>query len=231
MQNVSTPEPHGGPAEQRADLPAPRPVLWPLRSVDSAGITDEIMRDGQRVITIRHVDLDGVTPEMLAWWYRHVVGDMFYAGSIWPRYLVWHPLDHISYQVLDPLASGGVTLGARIHIREAFQRDPHNVLDIVVEVESFAPDTAVIHKQIAGARVMRLINEFHPTPRGSRYITRMEIGASGLPGSMGLNAVIRRRILPGAKARAWARHHVEEIGNLQNFLPQLWAAQVGAARG
>lgn len=224
---------HGGPRFQgmgTLHLPEPRPIVWPLRPVESAEVRDERVERGRRIITVRHADLVGVTPEMLIWWYGHISGDMSYAGAIWPRYLVWHPLDHITYEVLRAGADGSIGPGSRIHLREAFQRDPRNLLDIVVEVEGFAADAAVIHKEIGGTRVMRLTNEFRAVPRGTRYVTRMEIGADGLAGTLGLNAIVRRRILAGTRARAWARHHVEEIGTLPHFLPGLWAAEAGSAR-
>ena len=214
---------------RRFSLPAPRPVLWPLRPIESADVRDELVGRGRRIITVRHAELVGVTPEMLVWWYGHISGDMPYAGSIWPRYLVWHPLDHISYQVLRSGPNGSIGPGSRIHLREAFQRDRRNLLDIVVEVEGFSADAAVIHKEVGGTRIMRLHNEFRAVPRGTAYVTRMEIGAGGLAGALGLNAIVRRRILGGAKARAWAQHHVEEIGNLPHFLPGLWAAEMGSA--
>jgi|GEM_PF-5446672 len=56
-------------------------------------------RDGRRQIITDHAELNGVTPAILAWWYGHVVGDMEYAGRTYPHYLVWHPLDHISYEI------------------------------------------------------------------------------------------------------------------------------------
>jgi DAPG hydrolase PhiG domain len=79
-------------------LPARRPVLWPLRPQDSARVSrsDD---GGRRVVTIEHAALTGVTAEMLTWWYGHVPGTMPYADGMYPRYLVWHPLDHISYEV------------------------------------------------------------------------------------------------------------------------------------
>jgi hypothetical protein len=48
--------------------------------------------NGRRQIVIRHQELSGVTPRMLDWWYGHVGGEMEYAGKIYSRYLVWHPL-------------------------------------------------------------------------------------------------------------------------------------------
>jgi len=52
----------------------------------------------------------------------------------------------------------------------------------------------------------------------------------GLPVADGAgDGIGRRRFLAGAKAGAWARHHVEEVGNLVHFLPGLWAGQTGVA--
>jgi DAPG hydrolase-like protein len=71
-------------------------MLWPLRDVRTADVSITELSDGRRQIIIDHAEMNGVTPAMLAWWYGHVVGDMEYAGRTYPRYLVWHPLDHIS---------------------------------------------------------------------------------------------------------------------------------------
>jgi hypothetical protein len=58
------------------ELPAPRPVLWPLRPTETAAVADDLLTDGRRRITVRHAELVGVTPRMLAWWLGHVVGEM-----------------------------------------------------------------------------------------------------------------------------------------------------------
>jgi hypothetical protein len=154
-------------------LPPPRPALWPLRPVASADVTDELLPDGRRRITVRHAELPGVTPEMLDWWYGHVDGP--------------------------------------------------------VEVEHRDADAAIIAKRVAGGAVLRLVNEFSATRRGTAYRSRMELGTASIAGRLGLNRLVRRQILAGAKARAWARHHVEEVGNLVHFLPDLWAGQTGVA--
>lgn len=66
-------------------IPPPRPVLWPLRPVQSAR-TRVGELDGRTVVTIEHAPLPGVTAEMLTWWYGHVPGTMEYAGATYPRY-------------------------------------------------------------------------------------------------------------------------------------------------
>ena len=207
------------------NLPQPRPVLWPLRPVESAGVSRSMV-GARKVITIEHAPLAGVTAEMLAWWYRHVPGTMEYAGAMYPRYLVWHPLDHISYDIEDP-GDGSrpeiVGAGTKLHIMEAFGRDPDMLLDIYVTVERMDERSAVIARRLIGTSVVQLENEFASAPSGARYVTRMTLGDDTLPGRVLLNRVARVRALPPRKLARWIRHHIEEIGNLENFLPSLFA--------
>ena len=203
-------------------LPAPRPVLWPLRPPESARIsrTDD---SGRRIVTIEHAPLAGVTAEMLAWWYGHVPGTMEYAGGTYPRYLVWHPLDHVTYEVENNTAP--VRPGSKLHIVEALGRDLDSVLDIHVTVEAMTEHSAVISRRIAGSSVVRLENEFESSNAGARYVTRMTLGDETLPGRLLLNRVARTRALPPRKLERWIRHHIEEIGNLEHFLPALFDAR------
>jgi hypothetical protein len=207
------------------ELPAPRPVLWPLRPIETAEVADYLLEDGRRRITIRHAELAGVTPRMLAWWFGHVSGEMEYAGDRWPRYLVWHPLDHIAYEVLRPAPGGLVGPGSRIRVREAFQRRPDYLLDLTLTVERLDDRAAVIARRVLGASAVRLANEFRATPRGTLYLSRMVIGSPSRVGRLGLNRLLRARVLPGEQGLAWARHHIEEIGYLEHFLPALYAAE------
>jgi hypothetical protein len=206
-------------------LPPARPVLWPLRKQETADVSFAHLEDGRRHIVIRHAALKGVSAEMLAWWYGHIIGDMDYAGGRWPRYLVWHPLDHISYEMVRPSVTGGIGPGARLHIREAFQRNPANLLDVSVTVERIGRDAAIIGNRVFGLSALRLINEFQDAPAGASYVTDLTIGDPGAIGRLVFNRLIGSRILPGAQAQHWIRHHIEEVGNLENFLPQLYRAE------
>jgi hypothetical protein len=207
-------------------LPPARPVLWPLRSIDTAKVNITQLSNGCRKISIQHAELKDVTPEMLAWWYQNVVGEMEYAGQILPRYLVWHPLDHISYSIIDSHKQQRVVKGTRLHIREAFQRDPSNLLDIRVTVQRIDSKEAVVVKRTLGLKVLELSNQFETSKTGSFYTTIMTIGTNSWLSKLGINKIFRSIILPGEKARAWAKHHIEEIGNLENFLPQLYKSEV-----
>jgi hypothetical protein len=201
-------------------LPPPRPVLWPLRPQESARVSRSA-DDGKRVVTIEHAPLRGVTPEMLTWWYGHVPGTMQYADGTYPRYLVWHPLDHITYEA-DAVP---VRAGSKLHIVEALGRDLGSVLDIHVTVDGINERSAVISKRIAGSSVVQLENEFESSDAGARYVTRMTLGDDTLPGRLLLNRIARTKALPPPKLERWIRHHIEEIGNLENFLPTLFDAR------
>jgi hypothetical protein len=117
-------------------LPPPRPLLWPLRPVASAGVTDEVLR---------------AAPD------------------------------------------GTVGSGARLRIREAFQRDPRNLLDVTVEVEHRDADAAIIARHVAGEPVLRLVNEFTGTRCGTANLSRMELGTASVAGRLGLNRLVRGR--------------------------------------
>ena len=212
-------------------LPAPRPMLWPLRRADSAIVNIAILPDGRRRIKIRHAELKGVTPEMLAWWFGHIEGEMLYAGRSWPRYLVWHPRDHISYEVVKRgRGRGNVGRGAQLRVREAFDRDPRNLLDVTMTVERIDSEAAIIGSRVLGASALRLCNFFQRTQTGTRYVSIMMIGSESGLGRYGLNWLLRSRILADDQAHAWIKHHIEEVGNLENFLPALYAAEGDRSR-
>jgi hypothetical protein len=134
---------------------------------DKSPREDRRLDEGRRQIAIRHQELSGVTPRMLDWWYGHVDGLMEYAGKIWPRYLVWHPLDHIAYEVKKPRADGSVGPGSRLRIVEAFQRRSDRLLRINVEVRRRDIHAAVIGKRLFGLGILELVNSFTPTVSGT----------------------------------------------------------------
>jgi hypothetical protein len=204
-------------------LPPPRPVLWPLRAPETAGVS---ISDGTvLVVQVDHAPLPGVTAPMLAWWYAHVAGSMTYAGEVLPRYLVWHPLDHVSYEVLG--GDGTVTEGTRLHLTEVLQRDPAQLVDLRVVVEELSARRAVIGRRVLGTSLVRLENDFADGAAGATYRSTLTVGDDSALGRYVLNRVARTRAFPTGRVQAWIRHHVEEIGNLEHFLPELYAGQTG----
>ena len=81
---------------------------------------------------------------------------------------------------------------------------------------------AVIAKRVLGTGVVRLENEFGTGPAGATYVSRMTIGDRTPLGRLLLNRIAHHRAFPAQRIGPWIRHHIEEIGNLENFLPALF---------
>lgn len=84
-----------------------RPVLYPLRAVDTATVRFTAVAGRRRRVTIDHRPLAGVTPAMLLDWFTHLGETMTYGGETIDRYLVWHPIDHIRWELARRAPGGG----------------------------------------------------------------------------------------------------------------------------
>ena len=70
---------------------------------------------------------------MVAWWFGNIAGDMDVAGARLNRYLVWHPLDHIHWQLVGP-ALTGVPAREQVSNRRGFGRNPDFYIDVIDKV-------------------------------------------------------------------------------------------------
>jgi hypothetical protein len=169
---------------------------------------------------------------------------MEYQGRTVPRYRVWHPRDHIFYKDVTVAADGTGSAGTRRHIVEAFARNSRYLVNVVDRVVYLDKTGILLSTERAGlnlgslgsptidlgAEVGTLQHDFIRTPRGTRYESRLLIGRDTLFGNLFLNRfVLRPFVLPDDMARAWLRHNVEEVGNFERFLPDLYnRSQEGA---
>ena len=101
-----------------------RPVVYPLRPIDTATVRFTAASHHRRRVTIDHRPLANVTPPMLLDWFSNIGGTTYYGGAVSDRYLAWHPIDHICWELARPAPGGGAAKGARFRIVEAFGGDP-----------------------------------------------------------------------------------------------------------
>lgn len=175
-------------------------------------------------MTIEHDLVAGVTPTMLDWWFRHIGGDVVVDGRRYDRYRVWHPRDHIAWHLVggDPEHVG---VGARFRIVEAFDRNPAWLVDSV-EVVTKLDDTGIrLERSMIGSTVFSLEHWFVPAEGGTRYRSRMELGADTRFGRLLFDRIVRPMVFGVPMAHAWLKHNVEEVGNLERFLPELYARE------
>ncbi|ORB68608.1 hypothetical protein [Mycolicibacterium tusciae] len=196
-----------------------RPVLYPLRSVETATVQYSDHPHGRRRITIDHRPLTGVTPAMLLDWFTHLDGTISYGGVVIDRYLAWHPIDHINWELARRARGGGAAEGARFRMVEAFGGRPEYQIDEIARVEKLDQTGIRLVKRIAGIPVFQLEHTWSAGSDGAHYVTVMDLGVrSALLAAV--NRVVRRHF-PEDKVDAWVRHNIEEVGQLEYLLPRL----------
>jgi hypothetical protein len=212
-------------ASTKWKLFSPRPFNWTMKPPDSAEIWVQTLADGRLELSIRHDVLKGVTSAMLGWWFRNIEGTMEHMGQTYPRYLVWHPIDHIHYEVERRASDGTAGPGARFHLVEAFGANLDYLVDSVADVLKNDDTGLILSVRKFGMEVMRLEHTFTPVSGGTLYKSKMQVGTKAVLTRFVVNPLVRRRVFTEAMGRAWLKHNVEEVGNLEYFLPALYASQ------
>jgi len=81
-----------------------------------------------------------------------------------------------------------------------------------------------VHRR-AGIELVRMEYTFEAIPGGTRYRNCL-IAGTGSRFLRPLDALVARRF-PDAMGRRWLQHNVEEVGNLERFLPALYESERG----
>ncbi len=209
---------------QLAILPE-RPQLAPLKALASAKTTQQRLPNGQLEMTIEHDTLRGLAPPMLRWWFENIGGTMRYQGRTYSRYLMWHPRDHIHWELAAPAPGGGAGQGAHFRIVEAFDARPEWHVDSTERVEKLDDTGIALVRRILGHEVFRLEHRFGEAEGGASYRSRMVVGVASGWFKPVFNGWVQPRIFSDDMGTAWLKHNVEEVGLLEALLPPLYAAR------
>ncbi|WP_439574366.1 DAPG hydrolase family protein [Phreatobacter sp.] len=223
-----------------AALPLPRPVAvrfqglpdplvlpFPLRPVTSADTAVEHLPDGRVRYSIRHDVLRGVTPAMLAWWFRNLEGDIAFGGQRYNRYRFWHPRDHVHISYARRLPDGSVGPGAILRLIEVLGRDERFLVDTRSHIERLDEGGYVHNPEFHGRTgFARMEYRFERVAGGTLYENSLIVGASG-PLLRLANPLVARFAFSPEKGQAWFRHNVEEVGQFEAFLPRLYHEETG----
>jgi DAPG hydrolase PhiG domain len=205
-------------------LPPPLEFGWHMKPLESAETKLRLLPDRRLELTIVHDVLQGVTPHMLEWWFKHIGGTMTYQGRVISRYRVWHPRDHMHWALAKPGPNGRAEAGAVFRIVEAFGRNPKHRIDVLETVEKLDDTGIRLSNRVGGFEVSNLEHTFTPVENGTLYRSKMLIGAEHPLVRPWFNAIVRPRVFPEDMARAWLLHNIEEVGNFEFFLPELYEA-------
>jgi hypothetical protein len=211
---------------RRLPLPAPRPVLHPLRTRETARTSVQALPRHRMRITIDHQPLAGITPSTLLWWFRHIGDVITYAGEEMSGYLAWHPLDHIRWELARPAPGGGADEGARFRIVEAFGRRAEFYVDSTETVEKLDETGIRLVRRLLGVPVFQLEHTWAACEEGTHYVSVMDLGARS-PLLVPVNRYLTTRVFPEPMAHAWVVHNIEEVGVLEHLLPEVMRQRDG----
>lgn len=205
-------------------LPEPREFGWALKSFDNAHSIVTHLPDGRTLFEVDHPPVRDVTAEMLTWWYG-IYADLTLEidGVSYPAFLVSHPLDHISLNSEKAVPEGPLQVGDFLNIKEAYQRNPKFSLDERLEVVALEEHRFALKATRRGVTVADLEFRFEDGPDGAKFTNHLTVGVE----SGWLKPLVNRVMIPWLyyedKNYAWVLHTVEEIGNFENFLPEIFA--------
>lgn len=203
----------------RLPLPPPRTLPWSLRPQTSALTGLHYDRFGRMVLTIEHQHLEGLTPAMLAWWFRNIGGEVEIGGRRMTRYHAWHPSDHILWELVGGQAGTRVGVGSRFRIVEAFAANPKYYVDVIETVTRLDEAGITLVGRWGGIAITCLSHDFTAADGGTLYRSMLRVGI-GLPLiSRPTNWLLHRFFFSEAMGRAWLKHNIE--GLLEHLLPLL----------
>lgn len=153
---------------------------------------------------------------------------MLYGGQVVPRYLAWHPLDHIRWELAKPDPNGGPRDGAQFRIVEAFGARPEFRIDVVNDVEKLDETGLRMVKRVAGIEILRLEHTWSEGSDGAHYVTVMDLGTRSKRLAVANRLVMQK--FPERKVHAWVKHNIEEVGQLEYLLPGLHSGKAEPAQ-
>jgi hypothetical protein len=210
---------------QKWTLPPERNFGWEMKTLESAKTNFTIDDDGVFKLTIEHDTIKGVTPKMLLWWFQNIGGEMTYQGNTYPRYLVWHPKDHIHWSLVNNSANMNAGKGSYFRIVEAFGGNLKFLIDSVEFVEKLDETGIRLTKKIGSIEIFSLQHDIIPDGNNTIYKSQLIIGTNKRIFGKIFNSLIRPFIFTETMGNAWLKHNIEEVGNFEFFLPELYYQQ------
>ena len=207
-------------------LPAERDFGWKMKPLESARTNFAIDHGGVFRLTIEHDTIFGVTPKMLLWWFKNIGGEMTYKGRIYQKYLVWHPKDHIYWSCTNKSANKEIGKGSHFRIVEAFDRNIDFLVDSVEQLEKLDETGIRLVRKIGSTEVFSLQHDFIQSGSNTVYKSKMTVGTSGKVFGKIFNSYIRPLFFTREMGAAWLKHNIEEVGNFEFFLPELYDEEV-----
>jgi hypothetical protein len=197
-----------------------------MKSFDSAESSFKTISGGGLTATVKHELMRGVTIDHLIWWFHNIDQTTTFNGRDFDStpidaYKLWHPHDHIKVKWKKKITddAGHIQPGSVIGIHETFGGFVVNESSLITQF-----DREGFHFQmgIFGLKIGHLLHFYREIDGGVLYETEMEIKCRApLIGKL-LTWLACRFFATEPKIRAWMQHNIEECGESEKFIPQLY---------
>ncbi|MBO9400205.1 hypothetical protein [Shimia sp. R9_3] len=212
---------------KRSIAPAKRPELerfeWPQRRLEDATTAFSQMPDGRLELTVEHQRLNGISCEMLCWWFGvYAFLEVDLGPHVAKAFSVWHPRDHIDIRPFLATQMMPSNPGDYIVMEEAYGAEPS--YRSIEKFKIVQRDTSkyAIEVYRAGLRVAGLEYSFEAHPDGTEVVSCLWVGVDKGWSRILINNLVVPFLFDVKKTEAWMQHNVEEIGALEHLLPILY---------
>jgi len=204
-----------------------------MKSFDSAESVFEHMPGGGARASIKHEVMNGMTIDQLIWWFhnfdqRTTFNGVDFTGGEIDCYKLWHPHDHIKVSWEKRLLNheGHILPGSVIHIRESFGGFSINDRSRITQ---FDRDAFNFEMGILGLKIGHLLHLYEEVDFGVKYYTELEIKCRAPIVGRFITWIACRFFATEPMMRAWMVHNVEEVGESEKFIPQLYSDAMSGA--
>ncbi|MGI6229811.1 MAG: hypothetical protein ACOYJL_02735 [Tractidigestivibacter sp.] len=191
--------------------------------------------DGRMLASVQHDDLDGVTPEMIKWFFEHLGcctnwdGQGFDGPEI-SVYHLWHNRDHVAVTPLTDGADGTKNLGflegasSRIH---ELTNEVNDVVYYEMETDVLNDHEFTFYVMKDGKRTGHVKHVYADNGHGgSTFYTETGVGLDdGSKQSALINHALVPKLYSKEQGMQWIRHNIQETGRLCDVAPVLYANQ------
>ena len=203
-------------------------LFGPMKRATECRFEQRELPGGRLALAIDHEPMPGVTAAMFRWWFEHIDGDsnftnQGFTGPETPVYRLWHPHDHIlvRWEKVNRDREGRISVGSILHVEETLGgKHPSKTRIWVTRFDDAAFNFSLGNGAASFGEVRHLYSD---SAAGLRLRTEMEFGVRWPLIGAWVNRLLRNKAFTPALIAAWVTHNVEECGETERFLPQLYA--------
>ena len=198
-----------------------------MKPLESAESHFEHLHGGGMRASITHEVMRDMTIDQLVWWFHNIDqrtmfnGEDFNGAEI-DNYKLWHPHDHIKVRWKKKRlnAGGHIQPGSIIHINETFAG---HVINEGTVVSQFDRGAFHFEMRLPGLKIGHVLHFYEEVDGGVLYRTELEIKCRAPIIGRFFTWLACRFFASEGMVRAWMIHNVEEVGESEKFIPQLYA--------